>query len=81
MTAPVLPLLSTRQRRIIAVIRDFAVEYGYAPTVREIAESSGLTPSACWYQINQLARKGWIRRHPRRPRALVVLDPDDGTES
>lgn len=81
MTAAVVPLLSATQRRIVEVIRAYATEHGFAPTVREIADLSGLSSSACWYQINQLAQKGWIRRHPHLPRALVVLNPADGSES
>jgi repressor LexA len=81
MTAPVVPLLTVTQLRVVEVIRAYAVEHGFAPSVREIADLSGLSSSACWYQIGQLARKGWIRRHPNRPRALVVLNPADGSDS
>lgn len=81
MTAPVVPLLTAGQRRIVEVIRDYATIHGYPPTVRELAGLSGLSSLTCWQHINDLGRKGWIRRHPDLPRALVVLNPADGTES
>ena len=81
-TAPIVPLLSVRQRRVLEAIRCFYVEHGYAPTMREIADLSGLSSaSTAVYQVRELEQKGWIRRHPGRPRALVVLNPADGSES
>jgi len=45
----------------------------YPPSFREIGTAVGLTgPSAVRYQIDELQAKGWVRRHPRRPRALEV---------
>jgi repressor LexA len=34
--------------------------------------------SSVQHQLEQLQRMGWIRRHPGRARALVVLDPATG---
>ncbi len=81
MTAPVVSLLTYRQRRVLEVIRDYAQLQGYPPSVRDVAVLVGLSPSATQYQIDQLVVKGWIRRHPNRPRALVVLNPADGTDT
>lgn len=82
MTAAVTPLLTVRQRRILDGIRGYYALNGYAPSVREIAGFAGLSSaSAAVYQLRELERIGWIRRHPNRPRALVVLDPATGGES
>jgi repressor LexA len=49
----------------------------YSPSLREIGRAVGLKgPSAVSYQICQLGRKGWVRHHPGRPRALEVRRPD-----
>jgi repressor LexA len=80
MTAPVVPLLSVRQRRILEFIREFYGANGFAPTLREIAVGVGLgSPSTVLYQLGELQRMGWVRRHPGLPRALVVLNPADGS--
>jgi repressor LexA len=81
MTAPVVPLLTVRQRRILEFIRGFYTIHGYAPSMREIAVGVGLgSPSTVLYQLGELQRMGWVRRHPGLPRALVVLNPAGGSE-
>ncbi len=65
--------LSSRQRRILVVIREWVEEHGYPPTVREIGDAVGLvSPSSVAYQLKELERKGFLRRDPSRPRAVDV---------
>ncbi|GAA4898884.1 SOS-response transcriptional repressor, LexA [Stackebrandtia albiflava] len=65
--------LSERQRKILACIRESVAERGYAPSVREIAAVVGLaSASSVAYQLNQLQRKGFLRKDARRPRAMDV---------
>ncbi|GHJ49688.1 LexA repressor [Catellatospora sp. TT07R-123] len=75
--------LSSRQRRILIVIKEWVEQYGYPPTVREIGEAVGLvSPSSVAYQLKELERKGFLRRDPSRPRAVDVrtaAEPDDET--
>ncbi|MFN8126344.1 MAG: transcriptional repressor LexA [Candidatus Nanopelagicales bacterium] len=67
--------LTARQRRILDVIRDAVEERGYPPTVREICESVGLaSTSSVAHQLTVLQEKGYLRRDPHRPRALLVTD-------
>ena len=80
MTATVLPLLSPTQQRLLTFIRAYAGTNGYAPSMREISDGISLSLSAVNYQIGQLHEKGWIRRAPNRPRALVVLNPANGSD-
>src|SRR5699024_12106248 len=73
--------LTTRQRRVLDVIKDWVTSYGYPPSVREIGEEVGLTStSSVSHQLGALQRKGYLRRDPNRPRAVGVLtaaaDPD-----
>jgi repressor LexA len=77
-TGQVVPLLTVQRRRVLDAIRAFYAEQGYAPTVRELADGVGISVSAVHHQLEQLQRMGWIRRHPNRSRALVVLDPTTG---
>ncbi|CAM3395351.1 transcriptional repressor LexA [Stackebrandtia soli] len=65
--------LTDRQRRILACIRDSIADRGYAPSVREIGAVVGLaSASSVAYQLNQLQRKGFLRKDARRPRAVDV---------
>jgi repressor LexA len=65
--------LTTRQRKIIQVIEDSARRDGYPPTLREIAESTGLaSTSSVAYQLSALEKKGYLSRGSGRPRTAVV---------
>jgi repressor LexA len=76
--------LSSRQRRILTVIREWVEANGYPPTVREIGDAVGLvSPSSVAYQLKELEKKGFLRRDPARPRAVDVrsLDDDEASRS
>jgi repressor LexA len=67
--------LSDRQREILQFL--WNCPSPYSPSFREIGEAVGLTgPSAVRYQLFELEAKGWLRRHPKRPRALEVRQRD-----
>ena len=67
--------LSDRQQEILQFLWNCSSPY--SPSYREIGNAVGLTgPSAVRYQIAELERKGWVRRHPGRPRALEVRARD-----
>jgi repressor LexA len=67
--------LSERQREVLQFLWDSPSPY--SPSLREIGRAVGLSaPSAVRYQVSELADKGWVRHHPRRPRALEVRQPD-----
>ncbi len=69
--------LTTRQRRILEVIREHMREQGYPPSVREIGEAVGLTStSSVAHQLGTLQRKGFLRRDANRPRAVDVRLPE-----
>ncbi|ACQ80683.1 SOS-response transcriptional repressor, LexA [Beutenbergia cavernae DSM 12333] len=70
--------LSARQRRVLETIRASVEERGYPPSMREIGEAVGLnSPSSVMHQLTVLERKGYLRRDPRRPRAMEIVSPDD----
>jgi len=70
--------LTSRQQRILEVIREAVETRGYPPSVREIGEAVGLkSPSSVHSQLATLERGGYLRRDPSRPRAIEVhFDPD-----
>ncbi len=68
--------LTPRQRRVLEVIRSSVERRGYPPSVREIGEAVGLTSSSSVsHQLTTLERKGFLRRDPKRPRAIEVVLP------
>ncbi|PWJ24696.1 repressor LexA [Branchiibius hedensis] len=70
--------LTTRQRKVLEVIRSSVQRRGYPPSLREIGEAVGLTsPSSVAHQLSMLERLGYIRRDPNLPRAIEVLPLDD----
>lgn len=69
--------LTTRQRRVLEVIRNSVDRRGYPPSLREIGSAVGLTsPSSVAHQLMMLERKGYLRRDPNRPRAIEVISPE-----
>jgi repressor LexA len=68
--------LTARQRKILQIIAEAVAARGYPPSIREIGDAVGLaSPSSVAHQLNALERKGFIRRDPRLPRAMEVLQP------
>jgi repressor LexA len=66
--------LTARQREILMFVQRFADTHGYPPSVREIGQAMGLTSSSTVHShLEALARKGFLRRDPSKPRALEVL--------
>lgn len=65
--------LTPRQRRILDFIQRTVRDRGYPPTVREIGEAVGLTSSSSVHaQLENLGRRGLLRKDPSKPRAIEV---------
>jgi repressor LexA len=59
------------------VIREFTLERGYPPSVREIGERVGLSSSSTVQShLKTLERHGLLKRDPTKPRALVPARMD-----
>lgn len=66
--------LTQRQREILTFVQRYADTHGYPPSVREIGQAMGLTSSSTVHShLEALARKGFLRRDPSKPRALEIL--------
>ncbi|EWS81238.1 transcriptional repressor LexA [Brachybacterium phenoliresistens] len=73
--------LTHRQRRILEEIAAAIADHGYPPTMREIGDAVGLTSSSSVaHQLGVLERKGFLRRDPKRPRAMEIVLPDESGE-
>jgi repressor LexA len=71
--------LTDAQRCTLREIREFIIRRKFPPTVQELAEILGISPASAHEQLNQLARKGYIKREPRKARGLSIMrDADDG---
>lgn len=70
--------LSKRQAEILEyIIRQINLK-GYPPSVREIGEAVGLQSSSTVHNhLTQLEEKGYIRRDPTKPRAIMILKTND----
>ena len=69
-------VLTSRQRKVLQVIRDSVQRRGYPPSMREIGEAVGLTStSSVSYQLSTLQSKGYLRRDAGRPRTVEVRLP------
>lgn len=65
--------LPERQQRILATIRDWVVEYGYAPSTRQLGDAVGLrSSSSVSKHLNSLAERGFLRRSDTMTRAIDV---------
>ncbi|WP_237243259.1 transcriptional repressor LexA [Rothia nasimurium] len=55
-------------------------EHGYPPSMREIGDLVGLASlSSVTHQLSRLEEMGYIRRDPKRPRAIEVLTGETST--
>ena len=73
-TAP-RPALTARQQKILDAIRTEIEQKGYPPSMRQIGDMVGLASlSSVTHQLGRLETMGYIRRDPKLPRAIEVLD-------
>lgn len=71
--------LTDAQRRTLGEVRAFILRHRFPPSMQELAEVLGISTASAHDQINQLVRKGYIKREPRKARGLSILrDADDG---
>jgi repressor LexA len=64
-----------RADEILATIADFTAEYGFPPTIRELALRVGLASTAAvQHHVDLLERAGRLTRSPGLSRTLRVAD-------
>jgi len=66
--------LSVKQKRIADFIRQFLVNRGYPPSVRDIQAGCGISStSVVAYNLDILEKAGHIRRHPEVSRGIELI--------
>lgn len=69
--------LTSRQQDILNYIKIKIKTDGYPPSVREIGEAVGLKSSSTVHaHLLHLEQKGFLRRDPAKPRAIIPVDSD-----
>ncbi len=67
-------VLLSKQQHIIDFIRQFLVDRGYPPTIRDIVSGCGISStSVVDYNLNILEKGGYIRRHREISRGIELL--------
>ena len=73
--------LTPRQRAIMECIIHSVESRGFPPAVREICEAVGLSSGSTVHaHLNTLEERGYIRRDPAKPRAILILRGIGGEE-
>jgi len=62
------------QRRTLKEIRRIIDGRGFPPSIKEIAESLGISHASAHEQVSQLVRKGYLKREPRMARGLAITE-------
>jgi repressor LexA len=66
--------LTKKQDRIFGFVRKHVQDIGYPPTVREIGMNFGISEKGAYDHLNAIEKKGYIRRMPKKPRAIEILE-------
>ncbi len=71
--------LKDRERKILTYMKEEIKKKGYPPTVREMCTALGIKSTSTTHKdLENLERKGYIKKDPSKPRALMVIDPEIG---
>ena len=71
-------MLKEREQRILDYMKEEIRTKGYPPTVREIGAALGVKSTSTTHKdIESLVRQGYLVKDPSKPRALMVVDPDE----
>jgi len=67
--------LTKRQKQILDYIREYIELEGFAPTLEEIGARFGLSsPATVYKHVQQLVRKGYLRKAKHQGRGLELVD-------
>ncbi len=69
--------LTEKQETVFSFIRQSIRESGFPPTVREVAETFGITAKAAYDHLKALEKKGYIQTSQGKSRSIVILDQEE----
>ena len=61
-----------KQQEILLFISSFISEYGFAPSLREIADHFKVSPSAVHYALSSMEKKGLIEKNNSGARSIIL---------
>ncbi len=64
--------LTPKQLAILTYVRDYEREYGYAPTLQELADHFEVSKVTIFEHIGVLHKKGFLKRHRHKARSLKL---------
>lgn len=71
-------MLKEREQKILDYMKKEIRAKGYPPTVREICSALNIkSTSTAHKDIDSLVKKGFIKKDPSKPRALMLVEQDD----
>jgi len=62
------------QAETLRMISELIAQQGFPPTMKELADRLGISGASVHDQINQLVRKGYLRREPRKARGIAITE-------
>lgn len=65
--------ITVPQERTLKAICHILDSTGLPPTVKELAETLGISHASTHEQIAQLVRKGYLRKEQKKARSIVVV--------
>jgi len=69
------PTLTPAQKKVLDALREYIHSFGYAPTIRELAQELGFrSPRAVAYHLEQLQKKGFIRKTSDGARNIALAE-------
>lgn len=70
--------ITPKQRETLRAVRDFLAQRGHPPTIGELAEMLEVTGPTAYASVNQLVRKGYLKREPNKRRGIsIAREPRD----
>lgn len=67
-------VLYRKQREIVDFISQYIQRYGYAPTLKEIAEAADITVTTIFEHLDVLEKKGVLRKSSGQVRGLEIIE-------
>ncbi|NLW40065.1 MAG: transcriptional repressor LexA [Tissierellia bacterium] len=72
--------LNQVQLEILFFIKNHIQKKGYPPSVREICKGVNMKSTSTVHRhLEKLEEKGYIRKDPTKPRAIEIIDRDEGS--
>lgn len=66
--------LTPKQLRILGLIRDWRIRYGFSPTMQELADQIGVSKVTVFEHVEALIKKGALVREANKARSLSIAE-------